>query len=104
MLWKSKKRTKYKIYKKQESLLTLLFVVPEFKAMYSIFLAGFLLFFTSIIIDDFMNKGEINIHELGTMEFRNYNDFTTWAYMIIYTFGLLLYFIVGGMKCMALQL
>merc|ERR1711933_295983 len=62
--------------------------------MYYIFLAGFLLFFTSIIIDDFMNKGEV-FHSLSLVKwnFNRYNQvFQTWIYMIIYCFCLVLLF------------
>merc|ERR1719334_2366521 len=91
---KGKTRTKYKIYRRQESLLTLLFIVPEFKSMYFIFLAGFLLFFTSIVADDFMNKDDIDFSmSLVKWNFQHYNQmFTTWLYMVLYTFVIVILF------------
>merc|ERR1719334_85865 len=91
---KGKTRTKYKIYRRQESLLTLLFIVPEFKSMYFIFLAGFLLFFTSIVADDFINKEDIDFSmSLVKWNFQHYNQmFTTWLYMVLYTFVIVILF------------
>eukprot|EP01083_Nonionella_stella_P021009 58258_1 len=87
-------RTKYKIHKTRESPLTLLFIVREFKSLYFVFLAGFLLFFASVIVDDFVNKGEL-FHSLSLVKwnFTRYNQlFTVWLFMFTYTFSLVFVF------------